>query len=71
MCEDDILSEEEVIDVQKALENVGQGNVKSIEQVAKEVGITPNTRTKKEIELARKNNKFVSHEEVKEKFNVI
>lgn len=38
--EDESLSEEEINDIQLALENVKKGNVKPIEQVAKELGIT-------------------------------
>ena len=38
-AEEDVLNEEEIEEIQKALENVKQGKVKSIEQVAKEMGI--------------------------------
>ena len=38
--EEDSLSEEEIEDIKKALENVKKGKVKPIEQVAKELGIT-------------------------------
>ena len=37
--EEDELSDEEIEDIKIALENVKQGKVKSIEQVAKELGI--------------------------------
>ena len=37
--EEDTLSEEEIEDIKEALENVKKGNVKPIEQVAKELGI--------------------------------
>jgi predicted CopG family antitoxin len=38
--EEETLSEEEIEDIKKALENVKRGKVKPIEQVAKELGIT-------------------------------
>lgn len=38
--EDESLSEEEIEDIKIALENVKRGKVKSIEQVARELGIT-------------------------------
>ena len=38
--EDEILSEEEIREIKIGLENVRHGKVKSIEQVAKELGIT-------------------------------
>ena len=38
--EEDVLSEEEIEDIKEALENVKQGKVKPIEQVAKELGIS-------------------------------
>jgi len=38
-AEEDVLSDEEIVEIQEALENVKQGKVKSIEQVAKELGI--------------------------------
>ena len=37
--EEESLSEEEIEDIKKALENVKHGKVKPIEQVAKELGI--------------------------------
>ena len=37
--EEDTLSEGEIEDIKEALENVKKGNVKPIEQVAKELGI--------------------------------
>jgi len=37
--EEDTLSDEEIEDIKEALENVKKGNVKPIEQVAKELGI--------------------------------
>ena len=37
--EEDVLSEEEIEEIKEALENVKKGKVKSIEQVAKEMGI--------------------------------
>ena len=39
-CEEESLSEEEIEDIKIALENIKKGKVKSIEQVAKELGIT-------------------------------
>lgn len=39
-CEDDVLSDEEIEEIKIALENVRQGKVKSIEQVAKEMGVS-------------------------------
>ncbi len=39
-CEEETLSEEEIEDIKIALENVKRGEVKPIEQVAKELGIT-------------------------------
>lgn len=39
-CEEESLSEEEIEDIKKALENVKKGKVKPIEQVARELGIT-------------------------------
>ena len=39
-CDNEILSEEEIEDIQVALENVKKGKVKPIEQVARELGIT-------------------------------
>lgn len=38
-ADEDILSEEEIEDIKIALEEVKKGNVKSIEQVAKEMGV--------------------------------
>jgi len=38
--EEDLLNEEEIEEIKKALENVKKGKVKPIEQVAKEMGIT-------------------------------
>jgi hypothetical protein len=39
-AEDDTLSEDEIEDLKDALEEVKQGKTKSIEQVAKELGIS-------------------------------
>jgi len=39
-CEEESLSEEEIEDIKLALDNVKNGKVKSIEQVAKELSIT-------------------------------
>ena len=39
-CEEESLSKEEIDDIKIALENVKRGKVKSIEQVARELGIT-------------------------------
>lgn len=39
-CEDESLSEDEISEIQKGLEDVKRGKVKSIEQIAKELGIT-------------------------------
>lgn len=39
-CEEERLSEEEIEDIQKGLEDVKRGKVKPIEQVAKELGVT-------------------------------
>ena len=39
-CEEESLSKEEIDDIKIALENVKKGKVKSIEQVARELGIT-------------------------------
>ena len=38
-CEEEVLGEEEINDIKIALENVKNGKVKPIEQVAKELGI--------------------------------
>jgi len=38
-AEEDVLNEEEIEEIKKALENVKQRKVKPIEQVAKELGI--------------------------------
>ena len=38
--ENEILSEEEINEIQKGLEDIKKGRVKPIEQVAKELGIT-------------------------------
>ncbi len=38
--EEETLNDEEISDIQKALENVKRGKVKPIQQVAKELGIT-------------------------------
>ncbi|MCK5149371.1 hypothetical protein KAJ87_00400 [Candidatus Pacearchaeota archaeon] len=38
--EEEAISDEEIIEIQEALENVKKGNVKPIEQVAKELKIT-------------------------------
>ncbi len=38
--EEETLSEEELAEIQEGLENIKRGKVKSIEQVAKELGIT-------------------------------
>ncbi len=38
--EEQTLSEEELAEIQEGLENIKRGKVKSIEQVAKELGIT-------------------------------
>lgn len=38
-AEEDVLNDEEIEGIQAALENVKKGKVKSIEQVAKEMGI--------------------------------
>mgnify|MGYP001609008752 CR=1 FL=1 len=38
-CKEEILSEEEIDDIKIALENVKRGEVKPIEQVAKELGL--------------------------------
>lgn len=37
--EEESLSEEEINDIQEALENIRQGKLKPIEQIAKELGI--------------------------------
>ena len=37
--EEETLSDEEIEDIKEALENVKKGNVKPIEQVAKELGV--------------------------------
>ena len=39
-CEDEALSEEEIKDIQIALENIKRGKVTPIEEVARELGIT-------------------------------
>ncbi len=39
-CEEESLSEEEISEIQKGLEDVKKGRVKPIEQIAKELGIT-------------------------------
>jgi len=39
-CEEESLSEEEIEDIKIALENIKNGKVKPIEQVARELGIT-------------------------------
>ena len=39
-CEEESLSKEEIDDIKIALDNVKRGKVKSIEQVARELGIT-------------------------------
>ena len=38
-AEEDVLSDREIEELQEALENVKQGKVKPIEQVAKELGV--------------------------------
>ena len=38
--EEETLNEEEIIEIQEALEEVKQGKVKSIELIAKEIGIS-------------------------------
>ncbi len=38
-CEEESLSEEEIAEIQKGLEDIKRGRVKPIEQVAKELGI--------------------------------
>jgi hypothetical protein len=38
--EDEILTEQELKEIQQGLENIREGKVKPIEQVAKELGIT-------------------------------
>jgi len=38
-CEEETLSEEEIEDIKIALENIKEGKVKPIEQVAEEMGI--------------------------------
>jgi len=38
--EEDSLSEEEIVEIQKGLEDIRMGRVYSIESVAKELGIT-------------------------------
>ena len=38
-ADEDVLNEEEIEDIKIALEEVKKGNVKSIEQVAKELGV--------------------------------
>ncbi len=40
--EEEILSDEEIEEIKSALENIKQGKVKPIEQVAKELGISLN-----------------------------
>ena len=37
--DEEILSEEEIIEIQEGLENVKRGKVKPIEQIAKELGV--------------------------------
>ncbi len=39
-CEEESLSDDEINEIQKGLEDIKRGKVKSIEQVAKELGIT-------------------------------
>jgi len=39
-CEEESLSEEEINEIQKGLEDIKRGRIKPIEQVAKELGIT-------------------------------
>ena len=39
-CEEEIIDEEEIEEIKVALENVKNGKVKPIEQVARELGIT-------------------------------
>ena len=39
-CEDEVLSEKEIEEIQVALENVKKGEVTSIEDVAKELGVS-------------------------------
>ena len=41
-AEEETLSDEEIEEIKEALENVKKGNVKPIEQVAKELGIVLN-----------------------------
>lgn len=38
-CDEESLSEEEISEIQKGLEDIKRGNVKPIEQVARELGI--------------------------------
>lgn len=38
--EDEVLSDEEIEDIQKSLEDIKRGRVYSIEEVAKELGVT-------------------------------
>jgi len=39
-CEKETLDEEEIVEIQKGLEDIKKGRVQSIESVAKELGIT-------------------------------
>jgi len=41
-CEEEIMSEEEISEIQKGLEDIKKGRVSSIESVAKELGIILN-----------------------------
>ena len=41
-CEEEIMSEEEISEIQNGLEDIKKGNVYSIESVAKELGIILN-----------------------------
>jgi len=38
-CEEEVLSDEEIVEIQKGLENIKMGKVYSIESVAKELGV--------------------------------
>lgn len=41
-CEAEVLSEEEILEIQKGLEDVRAGRVYSIESIAKELGVSLN-----------------------------